>query len=160
LLRTPHLERSREVRGETRSKIRTITKYMFIKTPTVLFVEDENDLIDVYHLIFDDHGYRFLSTKNIDEAMLLCQTDNVDLVLLDILLPGNEGEMEKLGFIFLEKLKRNEKTKNIPVIILTNLNSSEDKKKGLSLGADDYLAKSEKTPPEVLAKVEKLLGKK
>jgi len=126
------------------------------KQKTILFVEDENDLIDVYHLIFDNHGYRFLSTKDVNEAMVLCETDNVDLVLLDILLPGHGGEVEQLGFIFLEKLKNNPKTKDIPVIIFTNLNSIEDKKKGLSLGANDYLAKSEKTPPEVLAKVEEI----
>ncbi|MBI5221184.1 MAG: response regulator [Candidatus Magasanikbacteria bacterium] len=132
---------------------------MVNKRPTILFVEDENDLIDVYHLIFDNHGYRFLSTKNIDDAMMLCQTNNVDLVLLDILLPGAGGEIERLGFVFLERLKNNEETKNIPVIILTNLNSIRDKKQGLSLGANDYLAKSEKTPQEVLAKAERILNK-
>ena len=126
---------------------------------TILFVEDENDLVDVYHLIFDNHGYRFLSTKDINDAMMLCETDNVNLVLLDILLPGQGGEIERLGFVFLERLKQNPKTKNIPVIVFTNLNAIEDKRKGLGLGAKDYLAKSEKSPQEVLAKVEELIGK-
>lgn len=126
---------------------------------TILFVEDENDLIDVYHLIFEDHGYRFLSTANIDDAMLLCETDNINLILLDILLPGKENVVEKLGFVFLEKLKKNPKAKNIPVIIFTNLSATDDKRKGMKLGADDYLAKSENSPQEVLAKVEKLIGK-
>ena len=126
---------------------------------TILFVEDENDLIDVYHLIFDNHGYRFLSTKDIDEAMMLCETDNVNLVLLDILLPGKDKAIEKLGFVFLEKLKNNPKTQNIPVVVFTNLNSIEAKKKGLSLGANEYLAKGEKSPQEVLTVVEKLIGK-
>lgn len=91
--------------------------------------------------------------------MVLCETDNVNLVLLDILLPGKGGEIERLGFVFLEQLKKNEKIKNIPVLILTNLNSIEDKKKGLNLGTKDYLAKSEKTPQEMLARVEELIGK-
>jgi len=128
-----------------------------VQKKTILFVEDENDLIDVYHLIFDNHGYRFLSTKDIDEAMMLCETDNVNLVLLDILLPGKDKAIEKLGFVFLEKLKDNPKTKNIPVVVFTNLNSIEAKKKGLSLGANEYLAKGEKSPQEVLVVVEKLI---
>ncbi len=133
---------------------------MILDKKTILFIEDENDLIDVYHLIFEDHGYRFLSTKDINEAMMLCETDNVDLVLLDILLPGKNKAIEKLGFVFLEKLKKSPKAKDIPVIILTNLSATEDKRKGMKLGADDYLAKSENSPQEILAKVKIHVNKK
>lgn len=126
---------------------------------TILFVEDENDLIDIYHLIFDDHGYKFLSTPNIDEAMMICERERVDLVLLDILLPGKTGEVEKMGFVFLEQFKKNDKTKNIPVVIFTNLGSFEDKKRGMALGAEDYLFKTEKTPQDILSEVEEIMSK-
>ncbi|HLD27999.1 MAG TPA: response regulator [Patescibacteria group bacterium] len=124
---------------------------------TILFVEDENDLVDVYHLMFDDSGYNFLSTKDIDEAMMLCEREKIDLVLLDILLPAQNGEIEKMGFVFLAKLKANLKTKKIPVIIFTNLSSIKDKKEGMRLGAEDYLLKTERTPQQLLAEVKEIL---
>ncbi len=94
---------------------------------TVLFVEDENDLVDAYHLIFDDHGYRFLSTASIKDATMLCEREKIDLILLDILLPSEDGELKKMGFVFLKDLKANPKTKDIPVVILTNLEAYSDK---------------------------------
>ena len=124
---------------------------------TILFVEDENDLVDVYHLMFDDSGYNFMSTKDIDEAMMLCERERIDLVLLDILLPAQNGEIEKMGFVFLAKLKANLKTKKIPVIIFTNLSSIKDKKEGMRLGAEDYLLKTERTPQQLLAEVKETL---
>jgi len=77
--------------------------------------------------------------------------------LLSINLSRIFLSIEKLGFVFLEKLKDNPKTQNIPVVVFTNLNSIEAKKKGLSLGANEYLAKGEKSPQEVLVVVEKLI---
>lgn len=126
---------------------------------TILFIEDENDLVDAYHAVFDYHNYNFLSTPDIEQGLMFCRMGEVDVVLLDILLPNKDKnqEVEKLGFVFLEKLKADPKIKNIPVIIFSNLNSMEDKKRGRDLGADDYLAKVEKTPQEVLAKIEEVL---
>lgn len=126
----------------------------------ILFVEDETDLVDVYHLLFDGNGYEFFSTKDIDDAMIICDQEKIDLVLLDILLPGKDGQMEKSGFVFLEKLKKDNKLKNIPVVIFTNLNSREDEKKGLALGAEDYLLKTERTPRQVLTEVEEIFNVK
>ena len=103
--------------------------------------------------------YIFYLHADIGEALMLCKTKNVDLVLLDILLPGKDKEIEKLGFVFLERLKKNPKAKSVPVIILTNLNSIEDKRKGMKLEADDYLAKSGNSPQEVLVKVKNCLAK-
>ena len=114
-------------------------------------------MVDVYHLMFDDSGYNFLSTKDIDEAMMLCERERIDLVLLDILLPAQNGEIEKMGFVFLAKLKANLKTKKIPVIIFTNLSSIKDKKEGMRLGAEDYLLKTERTPQQLLAEVKEIL---
>ena len=124
---------------------------------TVLFVEDENDLVDAYHLIFDDHGYRFLSTASIKDATMLCEREKIDLILLDILLPSEDGELKKMGFVFLKDLKANPKTKDIPVVILTNLEAYSDKQEGMKLGAQAYLIKSAKTPVQVLVKVEEIL---
>lgn len=127
----------------------------------ILFIEDENDLVDVYHAIFDYHDYNFLSTPDIEQGLMFCRMGEVDLVLLDILLPNKDKnqEIEKLGFVFLKELKADPKIKHIPVIVFTNLDSMKDRMRGRELGADDYFAKTEKTPQEVLAKVKELLDK-
>jgi len=62
------------------------------------------------------------------------------------------------GFEVLKELKENEETKNIPVIILTNLEETEDIQKALELGATTYLVKSSYTLEEVVNKIEKALG--
>ena len=74
----------------------------------------------------------------------------IDLIL-DIILPKLDG------FSVLKKLKGDEKTREIPVLILTNLGQEGDIQKGVDLGAVDYLVKSGLTPAQVLEKVEEYL---
>ena len=71
--------------------------------------------------------------------------------MLDILLP------KKNGFEVLDALKKDTATKTIPVILLTNLSQRDDVKKGLDLGAADYLIKAHFMPNEVVAKIKKHL---
>ena len=75
-----------------------------------------------------------------------------DIVLLDIVLPKMDG------FHVLEGIKKNPDTKNIPVILLTNLGQKDDVDRGLSLGAIDYLIKAHFMPSEVVAKVKKIVN--
>jgi len=125
---------------------------------TILFIEDEPNLIDIYHLVFENHGYRFLSTADIDEAMIVCQAEKLTLILLDIILPKRTGGIvdiaAKQGFVFLEQVKKNPKTKGIPVVILTNLNTDADRKKARELGAIDYIVKADHLPEEIFKRVE------
>ena len=62
------------------------------------------------------------------------------------------------GLEFLKKIKENEKLKNIPVILLTNLSQKEEIQQGFDLGINDYLIKSHFTPSEVMEKVNKFLN--
>ncbi len=130
----------------------------------ILFIEDEPNLTDIYHIIFDSHGYNFFSTPDVDEGMVLAQTENPDLILLDIILPKKTGDSvdisAKQGFSFLEKAKNNPKTKNIPIIVFTNLNSSADRVKAKELGAIDYVVKADNLPEQIFKKVEAMLNKK
>lgn len=129
--------------------------------PKILFVEDEADLIDIYHLIFENHGYAFYSTADIDEALLITQTEQPAVVLLDIILPKTTGGTvdisAKQGFVYLEKVKKNPKTKKIPVVVLTNLNNTDDRKKAKNLGALDYIVKADNLPEQVFTKVERVI---
>jgi len=130
-------------------------------TKKILFVEDEPNLVDIYHIIFDSHGYKFFSTADIDEGMVITQNEQPDVVLLDIILPESTGETvdvsAKQGFLYLEKVKKNPKTKNIPVIVFTNLNSSADRKKAKEMGAIDYIVKADHLPEEIFARVEEVI---
>lgn len=111
----------------------------------VLLVEDEPLLIDLYQESFIDATFRLELVTTGEEALVAAQK-RPNLILLDILLPGMNG------FEVLKRLKANGKTKDIPVIVLTNLGSEQidkDKRLALSLGAVDYLVKSYHTPEEM-----------
>jgi len=134
---------------------------MHTKDRKILFIEDEPNLIDIYHTIFDIHGYKFFSTPDVEEGMIIAQTQRPDVILLDIILPKKTGDTvdiaAKQGFSFLEKVKKNPKTKKIPVIVFTNLNSSADRAKAKQLGAIDYIVKADHLPDEVFRKVERVI---
>ncbi len=129
----------------------------------ILFIEDEANLIDIYHRIFDKHNYYFCSTADIEEGMVIAKTAGLDAILLDIVLPKEEGGVvniaAKQGFVFLEKVKQDPKTKNIPVIILTNLNTQADREKASELGAVDYIVKADHAPEFIFDRVKELIEK-
>jgi CheY-like chemotaxis protein len=77
-----------------------------------------------------------------------------DLILLDVVLPKRDG------FEILEALKADERTQNVPVILLTNLGQKPDVERGIKLGADDYIIKAHYTPTEVVEKITKVLDEK
>ena len=85
------------------------------------------------------------------EGLVKASQGNIDLILLDIMLPDIDG------FDLLETIKNDEKTKRIPVIIISNLGQPEDIQQGKSLGAKDYLVKSDLSLDQVVEKVRKNL---
>lgn len=127
----------------------------------ILFIEDEPNLIDIYHKIFDKHNYYFCSTANIEDGMVIAKTAGLNAILLDIILPKEEGGVvniaAKQGYDFLEKVKQEPKTKDIPVIILTNLNTQADRKKAYEMGAVDYIVKADHAPEFIFQIVEKVI---
>ena len=119
----------------------------------VLLVEDEPLIIELYQEAFEQEDFELEVAVDGQEG--LKKAENLpDLILLDILLPGING------FEVLKELKKNGKTRDIPVIVLTNLGSEQsdsDKHLALSLGAVDYLVKSYHTPDELTEIVKKRL---
>ena len=120
----------------------------------VLIIEDEEMLVNMYISKFKKEGY--LTEKATNGRVGLEQAKNIkpDIILLDIMMPEIDG------FMVLKNLKADTDTKNIPVIMLTNLGQEEDIKKGNQLGATDYLIKANLTPAQVVEKVKKTLDKK
>jgi CheY-like chemotaxis protein len=118
----------------------------------VLAVEDDLFLKELLAGKFPDDEFDVLYASNGDEALSIAMTEIPDIILLDILLPGMSG------YEVLEKLKNDETTKHIPVVILSNFGQKEDIEKGKALGATDYLVKANNSLDAIVAKVREIAG--
>ena len=126
-------------------------KYMEKEKVHVLIVEDDVFLAGIYQKKFELEGFKVSLSDNGEKALVDAKRKQPDIILLDILLPKLDG------FAVLEKLKADSATKEVPVILLTNLGQKDDVEKGLALGAVDYLIKAHFKPSETVAKVKKAL---
>lgn len=122
------------------------------KGKTILIVDDEEDIREIYKTKLVRAGYGVIMADSGTGGVELAVKKIPDLILLDIVLPMKEG------FAVLEELKKNSKTKNIPVIIFSNLNQDYEEKMAKELGAEAYFVKTNITPEEVVGAVENILG--
>lgn len=118
----------------------------------ILLVEDDEMLNAMYTQKFTKEGYSVVSAFNGAEGVKMAEEHHPDIILLDIIMPKMDG------FAALKKLKKNDSTKDLPVILLTNLGQEEDIRKGKELGAEDYFIKANHTPQEVVEKVKEVIG--
>lgn len=118
----------------------------------ILLVEDDRFLSEMYATKLTGSGFDVEVAYDGKEGLAKIKEFRPNLILLDIVLPKMDG------FEILQKIKKEESLKNIPVIALTNLGQKEEVEKGLQLGASDYIIKAHFTPTEVVAKVKRLLG--
>lgn len=121
------------------------------KTKKILLVEDEQTLSEMYKTKFEHEGFSVVTAADGSVVLDLVKKEKPNIVLLDIILP------KKDGFTVLTELKKNSATKNIKVIMLTNLGQDEDIKKGKDLGAVGYIVKADLTPAQVLEKIRQVL---
>ena len=119
----------------------------------ILFVEDEPSLQKTISEVLVQEGFQVLSASDGEEGLRFAANENPDLILLDLILP------KKDGFEVLKDLKADEKMKDIPVIVLTNLEGVGDVEKALSLGAKTYLVKANYELDDVLKLVKEHLRK-
>jgi len=117
----------------------------------VLIIEDDLDIANVYSLKFEKEGFSVYVAADGQEGINKTLAWLPDLILLDIILP------KKDGFAVLEAIKKNEATKNIPVIMWTNLSNTEEARKAKELGAADYLVKVFNMPAEIVERVKQQL---
>jgi DNA-binding response OmpR family regulator len=122
---------------------------------TFLAVEDDELIRHLYERSFRVAGQEIEIAKDGEEALEKLSKMEVkpSVILLDIMMPKMNG------FDVLEAIKKDDTLKDIPVIMLTNLGSEEDREKGLALGALDYLVKSDYNPSQVVEKVIELTEK-
>jgi DNA-binding response OmpR family regulator len=118
----------------------------------VLIIEDDKYLNDLLSKKLQDEGFKLFSATDAEQGLKVIKDEGPDVILLDLLLPGMHG------FEFLEMLKKDPKTKAIPVVIISNLGQKEDIEKGLALGAADYLVKAGVTLDGIVSMVNKVLS--
>jgi DNA-binding response OmpR family regulator len=122
---------------------------MMVRMGTVLVVEDDRDLRDLVRRYLERAGHAVLSTGSGAEALGLVTGSGPDLVVLDLGLPDLDG---------LEVLREVRATRATPVIVLTARSDVEDRIRGLTLGADDYVSKPF-SPTELTLRVNAVLAR-
>lgn len=118
----------------------------------ILIVEDDPFLSSMYSTKFELEGLEVVVAENGRIGLEKANTESPDIILLDIIMP------EKDGFSVLEGLKSNSNTKDVPVILLTNLNQVDDIRRAQSLGAADYMIKAHCMPSEIVERVRKFMS--
>jgi len=118
----------------------------------ILFIEDESALQKTFKDILEKEGYEVIKALDGEVGLKLAEEKKPDLILLDLILPKIDG------FEVLKGLKENEETKDIPVIIFTNLEGAGDIQKALELGATTYLVKANYSLEEIVTKIKQALG--
>lgn len=101
----------------------------------IYIVEDDKNIRELESYALQNSGYSIKSFESSKEFYTACKEQLPDLVLLDIMLPGEDG------LSILRNLREQERTKNIPIIMVTAKTTEFDKVKGLDSGADDYISK-------------------
>jgi len=119
----------------------------------VLLIEDEAMLANMYEVKFQNEGFEVVKALDGATGLELSKTTNPDFVLLDVIMPKMDG------FSVLKAMREDDKTKDLPVMLLTNLGQDEDVQKGKELGSVGYLVKANVTPAEVVEAVRKELEK-
>ena len=121
----------------------------------ILVIEDDKFLKDLLIKQLEESGYAVADAMDCEEGLKQAKDEKPDLILLDLVLPGRSG------FEFLKEAKEDlSEIKNIPVLILSNLGQEEDIRKGIDLGAEDFLIKAHMVPLEIVERIKETLAKK
>src|SRR6201746_256334 len=117
------------------------------QSPHILIVDDDREIRDLLVKFFEKHQLRVTAVRDAREARRVWATGNFNLVVLDLMLPGESG------FDFARWLRANAE---VPIVMLTAMADETDRIIGLELGADDYVAKPF-NPRELLARIRAVL---
>lgn len=113
----------------------------------ILVAEDAIFFARTYETKLHNEGYSIIKAVDGEETVTLAKSEHPDLIILDLIMP------KKSGFEALTEIKADPETKDIPIIILSNLDKEEAVQQGLIKGASDYLVKTNTTIDEVMEKI-------
>lgn len=118
----------------------------------ILLIEDEDNLVSLYQKSFENSGFAVRTAKNGAWGLKLADQEYFDLVVMDMMMPAMGG-LETIT-----RLKENDRTKDIPVIIISNSAQDKDMESALAQGAIKYLLKAKLTPSHLVEEAKKVLG--
>ena len=118
----------------------------------ILLIEDDPLLVKMYMAKFETEGFEVKSAEDGEEGLKMALMGWADIILLDIMMPKLSGTD------MLSKLRQDQKGKDIPVLVLSNLSQQEEAKRALSLGVKEYLIKADYTPSQIVDKIKKYLN--
>lgn len=118
----------------------------------ILLVEDDDALANVYMMRLEAEGFVMRRVANGEEALAAVKEYRPDLMMLDVMMP------KVSGFEVLDIIRHTPDTMNLKIMVLSALGQESDKQKAESLGADDYLVKSQVVITDVIARIRKLLN--
>lgn len=119
----------------------------------ILVVDDSPALLELYQFTLSSEGHKVETAKDGVEGLKKVAEFKPDLVLLDILMPNKDG------FDTLKEMREKDETKDIPVLLLTNVDEQSKVEKGLKMGATDYIVKFQQTPSQVVEEIRQVLQK-
>ena len=114
---------------------------------TILIIEDDASFRRVYQDMLNTAGYTVAAADDGEKGWQMVKSAKPDLILLDLVLPKMHG------FEVLKNIRGDSESKDIPVLIMTSLGEQNDIRKGIELGATDYMVKGSFTSREILAKI-------
>jgi DNA-binding response OmpR family regulator len=117
----------------------------------ILIIEDDSFLQSLEANKLSKNDYDILLASNGEEGMKKINEPNIDLILLDLVLPGFDG------FEILKKIRENNATKETPVIVFSNLSEEKDFKRAKGLGATEFMIKSNFTLDELTEHIKRIL---
>lgn len=123
------------------------------KKKYILLIEDDEFLAELYATKLNLENFEVGLAVDGEKGLKMIKEKKPDLILLDIILPKMDG------FEILKIVKSDKALKKIPVILLTNLSQKDEVKRGLDLGADDYLIKAHFMPSEVVKKIKQVISR-
>lgn len=103
-----------------------------MKKETILIVDDEKEIVKLLEIYLSNEGYRLLKAYDGAEALRWLESEEVDLIILDVMMPNLDG---------IAACMKIREERNVPIIMLSAKNTDMDKINGLSIGADDYVGK-------------------
>jgi CheY-like chemotaxis protein len=120
----------------------------------IILADDEIDLLEIFSRALEQNGFKVYLAENGEEVFKRLEEINnqVNIILLDILMPKMDG------FDALKKIRKKEELKSVKVVMLTNLDSPDDRQKAIESGADGYLVKASLTPSQLVEEVAKIIG--
>ena len=116
----------------------------------VLVVEDDADSLEVVHRMLERAGHKVVSAANGWEGLLALDAHHVDVIVLDLMMPGMNGNA------FLRILRNDQRRRNVPVIVLTALNSGDTLRAVSDLGVQEWLLKADYTSRQLTDAVNRL----